>query len=528
MSENMPYKKAFEYDIGLVCMMNYNIGNNFGNYALWRYLTDAGYSVVVIGSTGDMEWHSPYRQVMWMNVPYPEKALAPEEGSAFEFYIWNKKCRFFIVGSDQTFRYKHAYAMNSYPYLEFANDGKYKASYGSSFGTDVFEGCGDELSEISYYLNRFNLLSVREESGQRILKESFGMTSEKVLDPVFLLDKKHYEGFIKKGMGRLPANSYTFAYILDDCELKQDIILCAARSFSDGVHAAMLERCWEFESDKKERLSIITKQKNEEWIAGIYGSEFVVTDSFHCVCFCILFEKQFCVVYDPDNWRGYARIKNILHEFDLDDRHIKDFAEYELADFKNHKIDYKKVRLKLQEMLTGSKAYLKRLLEEADRHQGEYTDMDKVRSLVYRLNMSIKNLELSFEDYKIQTEIKKNNEIMKMKSEAYLKMITGRMTYRNIVAWGAGDCFERNYPKLSKVYSLKYVCDNNPELWDKKTKDGTVIISPQKLKEFDDCFVVIMVDNGGASIKIAQQLLKMGITSFDHIENWLREIGEIR
>jgi len=37
-------------------------------------------------------------------------------------------------------------------------------------------------------------------------------------------------------------------------------------------------------------------------------------------------------------------------------------------------------------------------------------------------------------------------------------------------------------------------------------------------------FVLIMVENAAASISISNSLLDMGITRFEHIYNWIKEI----
>ena len=94
---------------------------------------------------------------------------------------------------------------------------------------------------------------------------------------------------------------------------------------------------------------------------------------------------------------------------------------------------------------------------------------------------------------------------------------------KELVAWGFGDCFRRNYDRIKSIYPLKYVCDNNQLKWGDTDIDGITCISPGQLREMKDVFVIIMVDSGCIAVSIANMLLDMGIRYFEHVENWLIE-----
>ncbi|MDE7253387.1 MAG: class I SAM-dependent methyltransferase [Acetatifactor sp.] len=93
---------------------------------------------------------------------------------------------------------------------------------------------------------------------------------------------------------------------------------------------------------------------------------------------------------------------------------------------------------------------------------------------------------------------------------------------RKIVLWGNGNCLARNLSKVLERCEVKYVCDNDPNKW------GDVVggldikcIPPQALVGLKNIFVIIMIDDSGIAIQVANQLLNMGIREYEYLHNWL-------
>ena len=72
----------------------------------------------------------------------------------------------------------------------------------------------------------------------------------------------------------------------------------------------------------------------EDYIRLIRDAEYVLTDSFHAVSFCLNLEKQFYVYY-PEKYS--ERLKSILSIVNLKDRELQSLE-------KEADIDYKKVQ----------------------------------------------------------------------------------------------------------------------------------------------------------------------------------------
>ena len=94
-----------------------------------------------------------------------------------------------------------------------------------------------------------------------------------------------------------------------------------------------------------------------------------------------------------------------------------------------------------------------------------------------------------------------------------------------VVGWGAGVCFYRNIKAIKEVYDLKYVCDKDPDKWG-QVFEGVACISPKALSEMGNAAVVIMIDNPGTCLQIANEACGMGIEHIDHVEHWLSVIRD--
>ena len=99
----------------------------------------------------------------------------------------------------------------------------------------------------------------------------------------------------------------------------------------------------------------------QEWLAYIFYSKYVITNSFHGVCFSILFKKQFCVIL-----KDYkdARIIELLKSTGLLDRIIIDASAYNIKTILNTSINYNEVELKYKYNIENSKQWLNKALND--------------------------------------------------------------------------------------------------------------------------------------------------------------------
>lgn len=511
--------------IGIISHINGNIGNNLTNYALWQYLTDMGFEAVIIDAAKGVPWnpllYSRNKTKLFLSSPYPENVLEKDYGKD-EIYNLNDKYDLFVVGSDQLFRYNFVKGLEFHTYMKWVRDDKYKISYATSFGTDTFEGDAFNKSKAVFYLRRFQKLSVREKSWQEILKNEFRLEAEFVLDPVFLCDRAYYEAMAKLGGSRLPHEKFTFSYILDIEVERERIIRQASCTWSNGISISILSKQLNDNDVYQGLLDTLPMAKVEELLAGILNCDFFITDSFHGVCFALIFHKQFCVVFDKENWRGWCRFKSLLETLGLTDRVIDSLDSYKEKRFECNIIHYEKVDSILSKWREKSSVWLIESIEGARGFKGNLSVYDLL------VDMQVE-LKKSHESYQKELE----RQLEKIKSDIFLighqgKKIDVRgernISDMEVVGWGAGDCFDRNYETISALYPFQYICDSAPEKWGKIFHDKVQCISPKQLSEMAGVLVVIMIDDVGVSFKIARQLTDMGIYNFDHVENWIRRI----
>ena len=83
----------------------------------------------------------------------------------------------------------------------------------------------------------------------------------------------------------------------------------------------------EIEEQQKWNISITTGVSEEAWLAYFINAEYVVTDSFHGMCFAILFHKPFIAIVNGN--RGATRFYSLLKLLGLLDYLAKDMSEAE-------------------------------------------------------------------------------------------------------------------------------------------------------------------------------------------------------
>ena len=268
----------------------------------------------------------------------------------------------FVLGSDQLWRDMFIQGLNNFSLLDWVDLNKYKMSYGTSFGVNTFNPDEKIRVVVGKLLSRFQSISVRENSGADILKNIFGLRGEHVLNPVFLPDAKYYDEMAFNGRIRLPDNSYVGTYFLDPSKETANFLKKAAEKLTSGVYHSIIAE---------------NSPSIEEWLAATKYSDFWLTDSFHGTCLALIFRKQFCVIYDKKNWRGWDRFSSILKLLNLESRVVEPTNIEKFEEVLNIPIDYEKVTPLLQKEIAKSKTWLRESLEMAKHFRGYPDSMNK-------------------------------------------------------------------------------------------------------------------------------------------------------
>lgn len=300
-----------------------NYGANLQTYATCEKIKQLGFSPKIIryaehyyktlGFEDDNLKQFRDKYLPRSEVCFTEKDLSAEISN----------CNKIIIGGDQVFR--NWWNREDRPFLRYYGDFVYGkrtlASYGSSFGVSFANGTFEIINECQKLLSRFDKISVRENSGIKILKETFNIEGTEVLDPVFLLNTKDYETLINNCTDIYTTKEYIGYMILSDKLGLGDI-------------------CKELQSTLQ-GCNIININKNangkyntvEQWLNYIKNADFIITDSFHCIAFCIIFQKPFVVV--SRSFGGNARIVDFLNKFGLANCFKESMSDITSEDLKN-------------------------------------------------------------------------------------------------------------------------------------------------------------------------------------------------
>lgn len=251
-----------------------------------------------------------------------------------------------IVGSDQVWR-KNMNSRILTNFLDFAQSlPVLKIAYSASIGVDFWEYDEKETSDIKNLLLKFNAVSVRERSAQRLLRDKINIDSEFTLDPTLLLEAKDYEDIIEHGSTVKPSGEI-FAYILDDSGDKRNIL----RTVEDRLNLRSYTITPYGLNSNKQCSSV------PQWLRSFKDADFVVCDSFHGCVFSIIFRKPFIAIANTQ--RGNTRFDSLFQMFDINERLIEKASD---LDFDFLRLNWEAVELRLKEMQFLSLEYLKNSL----------------------------------------------------------------------------------------------------------------------------------------------------------------------
>jgi hypothetical protein len=258
-----------------------------------------------------------------------------------------------VVGSDQIWRPRYVGKNLENVFLKFTKKWDIKRiAYAASFGTDVWEYNNRQTIKCRDLIQKFDNVSVREDSGVALCKKHFGVLAEHVLDPTLLLNITDYEKIIfdtktPKSEGNL------FVYILDKYVGNDAFIELAANDLDLRPFFVSTDRT---NVPIEKRMSVTMGT----WLRSFYDAEFVIADSFHAVVFSIIFNKPF-IVYG--NEYGLTRIRSLLKLFALETRIILGFDYSKAKAIIAEPINWDQVNTNLSLLKSNSLQFLSKSLK---------------------------------------------------------------------------------------------------------------------------------------------------------------------
>lgn len=246
----------------------------------------------------------------------------------------------YITGSDQVWNYfgdLHL-SINSLKafFLDFGPPTIKKVSYAASLGRTEFPA--NYYSIVAPLLNRFENISVRENSGIEICRRMTEKNINWVPDPTLLLRSTEWLDFSVKDKSN--NISYCFVYLLGH-QMKFSIKKVLAHLKPEYIRFVGSHHY--HDSYIKEYPTI------RQWIGLFSQAQNVVTNSFHGLIFSVIFHKPFIALplYGKGVSAMNSRITSFLSRIGLQDRILWKNSEVEVYRIQKLSIDWEEVEKRL-------------------------------------------------------------------------------------------------------------------------------------------------------------------------------------
>lgn len=272
---------------------------------------------------------------------------------------WNElskqssKCDYVVVGSDQLWRPSNI--AGEYFTLEFVPDTVHKVAFSTSFG--VSELPKSLHKHTKKFLSRIESISVRENSGKKIVKELTGRDIPVVCDPTMMLDADGWMAIQEEEP--IIKDKYILCYFMGDNPEHREFVkkLKAATGYKI---VGLLHGATYIPSDDDFADEAPYDIGPGEFINLIRNAEYMCTDSFHGTVFSILNSTKFFAFRrysDSSEFSTNDRLHTLLKWTGLSERML--YGTEDIQTCIDKTIDFNKVLNAVAERRKETLDYLK-------------------------------------------------------------------------------------------------------------------------------------------------------------------------
>lgn len=255
-----------------------------------------------------------------------------------------------IAGSDVIWQPKRILSVRSKAFLlDFGQDSTRRIAYAPSIDSSdkkLLKKCKKIFKE---HLKSFDFLSVREEQGRAFLQPLTDKEIKLCCDPALLYGAAAYSEMIEKSSVKCE-EGFVYAYVLGD---NIEAVKYAERLAREkGLKLCLYAPKIKCSSDYIDCIC----DGPSEFLYRLKNAKYVVTTSFHCVVFSVMFCRPFLAFV-----RGASSIKipSLLKELEISDRIAVGSDE---ADIDAAQIDFERANARLKEMGADSWSYIRNAL----------------------------------------------------------------------------------------------------------------------------------------------------------------------
>lgn len=315
------YGRGMRFDVGIV---GWWFASNYGScltyYALGSLLADLGKQCLLIKlpTVSGAPWDADTR----ISIDFLKKYFKiSADRDMYQLSEVNNFCDSFMLGSDQMWREDSIRLVGYSFFLDFVERSKKKIAFSTSFGNEHFTDNEEIRQTVQDLLNRFDSISVREQSGVDVCRKEFGVEAQQVLDPVFLCGSSAYDRVTESVHDELP-KKYLLCYILDPTPEKQQAACEIAER--EGLEIITMLGMKEYGNavNRWNVGKVLPKISPEKFVYYIKNCDYLLTDSHHGTCFAIIYHKPYAALVNRN--RGATRFETVADALGLRDRLVYD------------------------------------------------------------------------------------------------------------------------------------------------------------------------------------------------------------
>ena len=358
----------------ITCHSAFNYGAILQTYALYKYLTNCGLTGKVIDYQpkyfNKAKTNNILKKIVRPILRYPDLkkgkkvfgnflkenvCLTTKMKDRTDLLEHLEKSKVYITGSDQVWNCSDGGVGNDDSFfLDFVSDKESKkVSYAASIAMSKLNS--EQEERFKKLLDDFTYISVREKTAVDLLRNLGIDNVEQVVDPVYLLNENDWKELVKKS--KLKKKLENERYILVYGFLQQKNVYEYARKLGKNMSLKIFNVNTMIEDYLLKTDKYFWNVAPEDFLALIYYSTEVVTNSFHGLSFSIIFQKNFHLF--GKNGNSNSRMFDMARLVGLENRIIKNSNE-----ILTNEIDYSSVKKILEKSISSSKEYINKIFKK--------------------------------------------------------------------------------------------------------------------------------------------------------------------
>lgn len=222
----------------------------------------------------------------------------------------NSTFEYFICGSDQIWNPNF---LDTAYMLDYTDDKNVRIAYAVSIGVTKWPDA--KRAEVKPLLDRFKHISLRESSALKVIRDITTCSDiNHVCDPVLLLAKESWTDLSLEASEEIRAimSGYIFCYIFNKNDKQMELV----KKYSQKYNLPIINLAHPTGGFCKADISFgdikLDAISPQDFVWLIKNADIVLTDSFHCVMFSIIFETCFYCFGRSDYKEMNVRINSIL------------------------------------------------------------------------------------------------------------------------------------------------------------------------------------------------------------------------